>query len=81
MPEMIELMQCLNINKGVGHMCSYGMHSKDADGNSLVTKPTGFLSNSEFVRDQLQNRRLGGHRHVALVRRRACACQEYPHKL
>ena len=41
----------------------------------------GFLNNSEFVRDQLQNMCLGGHRHVATVGGRARACQEYPEKL
>ena len=59
LPEMIELMQNLNINKVVGHMCRYGMHRKDAEGDGLVKKPTGFPSNSKFVRDQLQNKCLG----------------------
>ena len=62
-------------------MCRYGMHSKDEQGIGMVKKPTGFLSNSEFVRTQLQNKCLGGHRHIALLGGKARACQVYPDKL
>ena len=81
LPEMVELMECLDIKKVVGHMCRYGMHSKDEQGIGMVKKPTGFLSNSEFVRTQLQNKCLGGHRHIALLGGKARACQVYPDKL
>ena len=62
-------------------MCRYGMKSHDQLGEGPVKKPTGFLSSSEFVRNQLARKCLGGHRHVALLGGRAKACQVYPDKL
>ena len=62
-------------------MYQYEMHRKDEQGIGMVKKPTRFLSNSELVRTQLQNKCLGGHKHTALLRGRAKACQLYPDKL
>ena len=81
LPEMMKFMDDLGIEKTVGHMCRFGMKSQDEQGIGLVKKPTGFLINSAFVRDQLERKCLGGHRHVALVGGRAKACQIYPEKL
>ena len=78
LPEMMEFMDSLGIDKVVGHMCRFRMESSDENGPGLVNKPTGFLSNSEFVRNSLQKKCLGGHRHVPPVGGRAKPCQVYP---
>ena len=76
--EMAKFMDDIGIGKVVGHMCRFGMESQDEQGIGLVKKPTGFLSNSAVVRDQLERKCIGGHRHVALVGGRAKACQIDP---
>ena len=78
--EMTKFMSERGVDKVVGHMCRFGMNSRDHDGDGPVKKPTGFLSNSEFLRNQLSRKCLGGHRHVALLGGRAKACQVYPDK-
>ena len=81
MPEMLELVNQLKIQRTVAHMCRYGMKSSDELGSGRVKKPTGFLTNSEYLRDQLSNKCLGGHRHIQLMGGKARACQVYPDKL
>ena len=80
---MVKLMEDININieKVVGHMCRYGMESKDDQGTGLVKKATGFSTNSPFVRNELVKKCMGGHRHVALMGGRAEAFKNYPNKL
>ena len=70
---MINLMEELKITKTLAHMCRYGMYSKDKDGLGKVKKPTGFLTNSPSLRDQLGHKCLGGHRHIQLLGGRAQA--------
>ena len=62
-------------------MCRYGMKSSDESGSGRVQKPNGFLTDSEYLRDQLSNKCLGGHRHIQLMEGKAKACQVYPDKL
>ena len=81
MPEMTKLMGDINVDKVFGHMCRFGMESKDGQGVGPVKGPTGFLSNSPLVRNQVSKKCMGGHRHVALMEGRAKACQIYPDKL
>ena len=81
LPEMQALMSDLGISKTNTHMCRFGMVSEDELGVGLVKKPTGFLTNSEYVKDQLSKTCQGGHRHVQLMGGRAQACQVYPEKL
>ena len=81
LPEMLELMNQLGIQRTVAHMCRYGMKASDSMGSGRVKKPTGFLTNSEFLRDHLSNKCLGGHRHIQLMGGKARACQVYPDKL
>ena len=50
---MVELMESMKTKKVVGHMCRYRIHGKDEQAIGMVKKPTGFLSNSEYVRKQL----------------------------
>ena len=81
MPEVLKLMNDLNIEKTIAHMCRYGMNSSDESGGGRVKKPTGFLTDSPFLADQLRNKCMGGHKHIQLVGGRARACQVYPEKL
>ena len=81
MPEMVKFMEEYKLTKTVCHMCRYGMYSKDACGIGKVKKPTGFITNSSHLADQLGNKCLGGHRHIQLMGGRAAACQVYPDKL
>ena len=67
MPEMIKLMEDINVDKEVGHMCRCGMKSKDEQGVGLVTKPKAFPSKSPFVKEQLERKCTGGHSHAALM--------------
>ena len=62
-------------------MCRFGMTSHvDARGGprGLVKKPTGFMSSSKHILDQLDRRCTGDHEHVHLMGGRAAAAQEYP---
>ena len=81
MPEVLKLMNDLQLEKTTAHMCRYGMKSADESGGGRVKKPTGFLTNSSFLRDQLGKRCMGGHHHIQLLGGRARACQVYPDKL
>ena len=81
MPEVQKLMSDLQLEKTTAHMCRYGMKSTDESGGGRVKKPTGFLTNSEFLRDQLSKKCMGGHHHIQLLGGRARACQVYPDKL
>ena len=57
------------------------MYSKDYCGIGKVKKPTGFITNSSYLADQLGDKCLGGHRHIQLMGGRAAACQVDPDKL
>ena len=61
LPEMVELMNQLGIQRSVAHMCRYGMTASDNMGSGRVKKPTGFLTHSNFLKDHLSNKCLGGH--------------------
>ena len=78
--EMIKRMKSFIITNVVGHMCKYGMHSKDANGREPAKKPV-FLSSREFANVTLQHTCLYGHRHVVLARGTARTCQSYPDSL
>ena len=74
LPEMQALMSDLNVSKTNTHICRFGMKCEDEIGVGLVKKPTGFLTNSEHVKEQLSKKCMGGHRHVQLMSGRARAC-------
>ena len=46
LPEMISLMEDLQTQRAVAHMCRYGMQSSDELRVGKVKKPAGFLTNS-----------------------------------
>ena len=74
-------MTDLNIDKTVAHMCRCGMKSSDEAGGGHVKNPTGFMTNSHFLKDQLSKKCMGGHKHIQLLGGRAQACQLDPDKL
>ena len=57
------------------------MTSTDKMGEGLVRKPTGFMTNAEFLENRLSLKCCGGHRHVTLTDGRAKAAQVYPPRL
>ena len=57
------------------------MQSSDELGVGKVKKPTGILTNSMFLKDKLENKCLGAHKHIQLVGGKAQACQVNPDKL
>ena len=74
---MQSLMADLGIRKVNAHMCRFKMKSSDEQGEGMVKKPTGFLTNSDHLRQALDKQCLGGHRHVQLISDRAKACRDY----
>jgi len=84
-----ELEKLEGVLRVVGHMCRHGMKSKDENGEGLVLKPTGWLTNCEEVAKEvartctnLKGRKIGElHRHVTLVSGRAKAAEVYPRAL
>ena len=65
-------------------MCRFGMtsHVKVKGGEQgLVKKPTGFMTSSRHVAEELSRRCRGGHSHVHLEGGRASAAQVYPVRL
>ena len=63
-----------------GHMCRFRMttHIETKDGKrGLVKKPTGFMSSSRCVRNELNKKCTGGHAHIPLVGGRAAGAQVY----
>ena len=81
MPEMQSLMNDLHIQKNVGHMCRYGMRSKDEHGAGKVEKPTCFLTSSAILADCLILKCLGVHQHLQDLGGKARKCQVDPDKL
>ena len=67
LPEIIELMNRFGCQKSVAHMCRYGMTASDSMGSGRMKKPTGLLTDAEFLKDHLSNNCLGGHRHIQLM--------------
>ena len=67
-----------------GHMCPFRMttHIVTKNGQSgLLKKPTGFLSSSCCVRQELNKKCTGDRTHVPLVGGRAAGAQVYPQML
>ena len=79
--EVQELLHDPNTNQTNTDMRRFGMMIEDKIGDGLVKKPTGFLTNSEHVKEQLSKKGTEGHRHVQLMEGKARACQVYPEKL
>ncbi len=83
---MVQLLMRPDVIRTKGHMCAYGMKSKDGHGEGLVKEPTGWTTNSPYIAEQVSascsNRWKGSkHRHVHLISGRAKAAEVYPPKL
>ena len=84
LPCIQQLMSHPGVELVQGHMCRFRMttHIETKDGaRGLVKKPTGFLSSSRCVRQQLNRKCTGDHSHVPLVGGRAAGAQVYPQML
>ena len=62
-----EFMSRWSLQRTVGDMCMHGMVSTDSQGTAPAKKPTGFLTNSEYIRNAVAVRCNGDHRHVQLM--------------
>jgi len=78
---LTNLMSMPGVEKVTTHMCAFGMKSQDLFGEDPVMKPTRFLTNSIAIRDKLNRRCEGAHRHVHLMSGRAAAAAVYPQAL
>ena len=81
--EMQKFMSQEGLCYSRGDMCVFGMTSKDDLGEGLVMKPTGWLSNSWFIAEEVGRQcsnkvmysDIAPHRHVHLISGKARACQ------
>ena len=48
-PEIVQLMSKYDLTKTTVHMCMYGMRGKDKIGEGPIKKPTGWLTNSDWI--------------------------------
>lgn len=81
---ILDLQSDTRVKTAYTNMCRSGMTShidkKDGD-RGLVAKPTGFMTSSWDVFEELNKPCKGGHARVPLMTGRASACQEYPPQL
>ena len=77
-PEVQKTIDEFNGVVYTGHMCQFGMKSRDEHGERLVLKPTGFMANSEEIGKELSKKCDRSHRHVQLISGRAHAAEIYP---
>ena len=68
----------LHVYRVVGDMCCHGMTSSNG---KLVRKPTGWLSNSPNILEQLNLRCTGDHEHQVLEGKHVAAAAVYPDAL
>lgn len=87
--EIKGILKLKGVRRVTGNMCAFGMTSRDQWGEGFVCKPTGFMSNSEEILEELErkctnpqmrNEGRGGevHRHVPLLYGRAGPAAIYP---
>ena len=70
LPRVQELLDHPSVELVRWHMCRFRMitHIETKDGRrGLLKKPTGFMSSSRCVGNELNKKCIGGHAHVALV--------------
>ena len=81
---MRDLLRDQRVTWVEGHMCQFGMTAPISGSGGEVgyaKKPTGFLSSSRHVAEELNRYCDGSHDHVHLVAGKAAAAQVYPPKL
>ena len=84
LPSVQEILNHPSVELVQGHMCRFRMitHTETKYGRRrLVKKPTGFVSSSRCVRQELVNKFTGDHAHVPLVGGRSAGAQVYPQML
>ncbi len=83
-PEIKKLMKQPGVTRVVSDMCVCGMVQENDDGESLVKKPTAFLTNAPRIADRLAQRCRGGRRHITLIgggaTERKCTRNSYAEK-
>jgi hypothetical protein len=73
-----KVLELEGVCKIKSHMCAFGMK----EGDELVKKPTGFMTNAVKIADNLQRDCAGDHRHVVLIGGgRAKRAEVYPGEL
>ena len=78
LPGIQQLMSHPTVELVQGHMCRFRMTTHIETKNGVrghVKKPTGFLSSSKCVRQELNKKCIGDHSHVPLVGGRAAGAQ------
>ena len=82
LPEIAEMMNRPGVTVTKGHMCRFGMTACNEEGElQPVKKPTGFMTNSWCIADELNRLCLGDHRHTQLMNGKAAAAAVYPKEL
>ncbi len=84
LPCVQEIIDHPSVELVQGHMCRFRMTTYITTRNGergLVKKPTGFISSSRSVRQELEDKRTGAHAHVPSVGGRAAGAQVYPQML
>ena len=79
--EVKKLQSDPRVNVAYANLCQFGMttHIDVKDGpRGPVAKPTGFMTSSWTMHEELSKKCHDGHQHVPLVGGRAAACQVYP---
>ena len=78
---VMEMMEDVRVSVAYANMCQFGMttHIESRDGpRGPVAKPTGFMTSSWAVFNELNKKCQDDHTHVPLMGGRAAACQVYP---
>ena len=78
---MQELLRKEGVYRVRGDMCTWGMKQCDQEGEGLIKKPTGFLTNSREIAKILESLCNGDHRHIELIGGRAKSAEVYPDEL
>ena len=81
---MISLVECDDVILVRADMCHFGMVTrigKVGGPTGPAKKPTGFLTNSAHIAEELNHRCPGDHVHIPLMGGRAAGAAIYPEKL
>ena len=84
LPCIKKVMEHPSVEVVQGHMCQFGMTSRvgHQDGpTGPVKKPTGFMTSSWWIRQELGKKCDGSHDHVPLMEGRAAGAAIYPQGL
>ena len=78
---MRDLVKHPDVKVVVGHMCAHGMTLDHNGRKEKVYKPTGWCSNSHYIRNHMQKLCDRTHTHISLQRGRAKHVAIYPTSL